>query len=158
MKVQKRDSSDAVCVHLSQMHLTQKKSREQLYVCAHFLVAMELTWKLNSNPCFFHFGKQVAQTVFWSGTVSLSLKPGVISTSKRGFLAGGREETEAPSWQALTVLPVGYRTAPPLPTVDSWLVCRATSPAASHLRSIYSKDEVPPGSQLPSYHAAATAA
>lgn len=35
-----------------------------------------------------------------------------------------------------TLQPAGYRTAPPLPEVHSWLACRPTSPAASHLRSI----------------------
>lgn len=63
---------------------------------------MEFTWKFNSKPCFFHFGKQVIHTVFWSSTASLSLKTGMISTFKRGFLAGGREQREAPSWQAPT--------------------------------------------------------
>lgn len=49
---------------------------------------MEFTWRSNWKLCFFQLGKQVAQTVFWSSTISLSPKLGVISNSKRVFPAG----------------------------------------------------------------------
>lgn len=127
------------------MHLTQKKSREQLCVCTYFLVTMEITWKVNWKPWGLHFGKQVAQTVFWSGAVSLPLKPGVISTSKRGVPAGWTEQREAPSWPETgsdfwTLQPAGCRTfldglqsyhpsciAPEEPLTRGWSATRSSA-------------------------------
>lgn len=37
---------------------------EKISVSIDFFVTMEFIWKLKSESCFFHFGKQLAQTLF----------------------------------------------------------------------------------------------